>query len=619
MFKNPRVWLPFLGACLVASPAAAQAPINDPNVFCTGDPCIITEDFDIPNLSDVDFGSRHVILRATLDVDAGAFYLSAGRLTIDPDGQFRAKGPLGLDGGELDILVTGDIEVNGSLLGGAFDLNGVSGGILSLASETGSITGPGKIRASANQPQGDGGEMFLDAGQNIDLTGPIEAVGGTRGGGLFAEFSALGDVNVANLDFRGGDFGGGDLFIDAGGDVTLGDADFRGTNAGDGGDLEVIAGSSIEILGQLFLRGATLVDTSFGGVLDLDASQDRIHLAPTGSVVLTGSACGGDLTFDAPVIFMEGPIEANGTSPLSCGGVVDMFADKDLTLNGPMRADGGSGGGPFIDLFSLGSIDILSEVNGDSAGTGINTGSVRVVASGPVRIGATATLSTEALSGGDGGDMQMRGCSVNVSAGASLSAQGPNGKIDIGDGDQMTLAGSFQAGPGGLAAIELLHRNAAQVPITTGATFSITPTITNDPNDPTLSNCDLDADGVLNFDDNCLYAINPLQDDNGGVASPSDPDGAIPDGIGDVCQCGDVTDDGQVNANDLGMVRAALAGAASISVPEKCNVWEAADVSSQDAFGVTPDCRMNDASVLERQLSGLVPSVDQVCAPAEEP
>jgi hypothetical protein len=616
MFKNQRVWLPFLGAWLAASPAAGQAPINDPNVFCTGDPCIITEDVDIPNLSDVDFGSRHVILRATLDVGAGTFFLSAGRLTIDPDGQFRAKGPLGFNGGELDILVTGDIEVNGSLLAGAFDLNGVSGGSLSLVSDTGSITGTGKIRSSANQPQGDGGELFLSAGQSIVLTGRIEAAGGaTGGGGLFAEFNAIGDVNVPDLDLSGGDFGGGDLFIDAGGDVTLGDADFRGTNAGDGGELDVISEGSIEILGQLFLRGATLVDTSFGGVLDLDASQDRIHVAPTGSIVLTGSACGGDLTFDAPVIFVEGSIEADGTSASSCGGVVDMLADNDLTLNSPIRADGGSGGGPFVDLFSTGSIDILSDVNGDSAGTGINTGSVRVVASGPVQIGATATLSADGLSGGNGGDVQLRGCSVNVSAGVSLSARGTDGKIDVSDGDQMTLAGDFQAGPGGVGAIELRHRNLAQVPITTGATFNIAPTIIHD---SSLPNCDRDADGVLNFGDNCPHTANAGQDDNGGVASPSDPDGAIPDGIGDVCQCGDVTDDGHVNVNDLGMLRDALAGVASISVPEKCNVREAADVSSQDAFGITPDCKMNDSSVLERQLSGLAPGIDQVCAPAQE-
>jgi hypothetical protein len=607
MFKNRRVWLPFLGAWLAASPAAGQAPITEPDFFCTGDPCIITADIDVPHLSDVDFGNRHVILQSTLDAGSGSFFLSAGRLTIHPDGQFRAKGLVGLNGGDLDILVTGDIEVNGSLTSGAFDLNGKSGGSLSLISETGSITGTGKIRASANTTEGDGGELILSAGANIVLTGPIEAAGGPLGGGgAFAEFDALGNVNVSDLDFTGGDLGGGDIFIDAGGDVTLGEADFRGRNAGDGGDIGVMAGGSIEILGELFLKSGSLLDSAFGGVLDFDASQDRIHVAPTGSIVLTGSACGGDLTFDAPVIFVEGPIEAYGIGSLSCGGVVDMFADDDLTLNGPIRADGGSGGGPFIDLFSLGSIDILSDVNGDSAGTGIHTGSVRVDASGPVQIGATATVSTDALSSGDGGDVQLRGCSVNVSPGASLSAQGPDGRLDVGDGDQMTLAGDFQAGPGGAAVIELRHRNAAQVPITTGATFNIPPEPILD---LTLPNCDLDDDGVLNVEDNCPYATNKRQADFDG------------DGIGNDCQCGDVNDDGHVNADDLSMLREALAGfGVGISAPKKCNVWppEPAlpDADDWDPLGVTPDCQMNDATVLERGLNGLPPGIDQVCAPA---
>ena len=119
-----------------------------------------------------------------------------------------------------------------------------------------------------------------------------------------------------------------------------------------------------------------------------------------------------------------------------------------------------------------------------------------------------SSSTADGISAADGGTVELRGCSVNVSAGASLSAQGPNGMIDVRDGDQMTLAGDFQAGPGGLAAIELRHRNAAQVPITTGATFSIAPTIIHD---TTLPNCDLDDDDVLNFDDNCLYAPNPAR------------------------------------------------------------------------------------------------------------
>jgi hypothetical protein len=37
-------------------------------------------------------------------------------------------------------------------------------------------------------------------------------------------------------------------------------------------------------------------------------------------------------------------------------------------------------------------------------------------------------------------------------------------------------------------------------------------------------------------------------------------------------------------------------------------------VSVQDAFGVTPDCELNDWAVMNRKLSGLDPGSTQVCA-----
>jgi hypothetical protein len=217
----------------------------------------------------------------------------------------------------------------------------------------------------------------------------------------------------------------------------------------------------------------------------LIADGGQIHLARTGSIVLDGAVFGGDLLFEAPVIRLEGRTDTHGHI---VGGRVKVRAKDALTVSGPIRADGGDEGGPFIDLFSLGSIDILSDVKGDSSGLGMNTGSVRIVADGPVRVGAMATVSADGVSGGDGGNVFLQGCSVNVSAGASVSAQGPDGEIVVGDSDQMTLAGNFHAGPGGVAAIELKYRNLGQEPTTTGATFNITPTIIND---PALSDCEI--------------------------------------------------------------------------------------------------------------------------------
>jgi hypothetical protein len=55
---------------------------------------------------------------------------------------------------------------------------------------------------------------------------------------------------------------------------------------------------------------------------------------------------------------------------------------------------------------------------------------------------------------------------------------------------------------------------------------------------------DDDGDGFSHVDDNCPYAANPDQTDRGGLNT------AVPDGIGDACQCGDVTGNGIVNGQD---------------------------------------------------------------------
>ena len=49
---------------------------------------------------------------------------------------------------------------------------------------------------------------------------------------------------------------------------------------------------------------------------------------------------------------------------------------------------------------------------------------------------------------------------------------------------------------------------------------------------------DCDADGVADAVDNCPQRANPGQEDTGGIAN------AVADGIGNACQCGDVTANG---------------------------------------------------------------------------
>lgn len=113
---------------------------------------------------------------------------------------------------------------------------------------------------------------------------------------------------------------------------------------------------------------------------------------------------------------------------------------------------------------------------------------------------------------------------------------------------------------------------------------------------------DLDADGVADTNDNCRFASNPDQLDRGGIGVV-----APPDGIGDVCQCGDVTGDGKVTIADAVVIQRALLipPTATQTNPQLCNV------------GGNPTCSVADAVIIRR--ANLVPAtatVAQVCAPA---
>ena len=115
---------------------------------------------------------------------------------------------------------------------------------------------------------------------------------------------------------------------------------------------------------------------------------------------------------------------------------------------------------------------------------------------------------------------------------------------------------------------------------------------------------DSDSDGSDDCTDNCPFERNGDQNDRGGVGSFSGPDG---DGIGDACQCGDVTGDGVVNSFDATMIKRHALGLSApvFNVPELC------DVTGDGA------CNSFDATMITRAALGLsAPLFGQNCPPA---
>ena len=136
--------------------------------------------------------------------------------------------------------------------------------------------------------------------------------------------------------------------------------------------------------------------------------------------------------------------------------------------------------------------------------------------------------------------------------------------------------------------------------------------------DPTL---DADCDGVpddgapgnvpcgtlqsTGCDDNCPYWQNPGQQDIGGVA-PLSP----PDGIGNACQCGDVNGSGRVTSTDAVILQRSLMvpPQATMARPDLCDVGGSAACTSTDLV-----------ILLRSQTTPPLATIQQRCDPALMP
>ncbi len=113
---------------------------------------------------------------------------------------------------------------------------------------------------------------------------------------------------------------------------------------------------------------------------------------------------------------------------------------------------------------------------------------------------------------------------------------------------------------------------------------------------------DSDGDGIGDRADNCPTVSNLDQTDRGGLGA-----GSPADGIGDACQCGDVSGDGRVTIADATMILRSLLvpPAATLVRPALCDV------------GGSAGCSTADATIVRRAL--LVPpkaSLSPLCVPA---
>jgi hypothetical protein len=132
----------------------------------------------------------------------------------------------------------------------------------------------------------------------------------------------------------------------------------------------------------------------------------------------------------------------------------------------------------------------------------------------------------------------------------------------------------------------------------------------------TVRSEDIDADGIANDSENCLYAPNPDQLDRGKLNSN------LADGRGDACQCGNLYEDplnpGMVGTDDVRPGLQLLAGALPDG-PIRTNVEQLCSVSRLSMGGEpATSCNIADLVVLQRAVSGSG-GLDDECIRAQAP
>jgi cysteine-rich repeat protein len=199
----------------------------------------------------------------------------------------------GSDGGFLEInATTGDVLVNAQILTSGGDPDG-EGGPIDIIAAAGSIITTAELRARGGagpeEDCGDGGEVNLTAGTNIQLGAPVTARGGLQCFGGDVSLVAGNDLTqlaTAPIDsFGPGAFGGGgSLSAEIARNAVFDDVDLGSTGFGGFADVVVLGTATV---GGLFTAASTALPDSIGGEINIQACG--LTVSATGDVDARGN------------------------------------------------------------------------------------------------------------------------------------------------------------------------------------------------------------------------------------------------------------------------------------------------------------------------------------------
>jgi cysteine-rich repeat protein len=454
-----------------ATTAVDVCPLN-------ASPCNVTTDVTVSDGSALDFGTRALVVKRNkhLDVGGGTMTINAGSVEVE-----AGAGIQGIStsvGGVIHINTTGGVHVavDGTTQGHVDVSATFSAGEVHITAG-GDVVIDGSLAATALDINGDGGTLEVTAGGKITLNGETSVASGAQGGAGSMTFTAGGPITATKpVNAAGGEYDGGDIdFESTAGDIvttaSLAKIDVSGGGYSGSGGSVTLAGQNVTLVGQILGRGEGNIEEGGGAGAEVDISADQ-KVTLGDQIIVPGPGPDGDAglvdVLAGTDAVQMAPIEAGAVGIDTCGGDVDIEADRDVTLNAIDVTAGSCGDG---SVYASAGRTLLAgyRIDADGSATG-SGGSVTL-------IGENLTLANNihASGGGGGGFVNLMGCTVNFNSGYQITTLGTDGKNLFQASGQMTIRGSASAG----SSNRLEYRTTA--PQILGGTFSPAAQIVQNP------------------------------------------------------------------------------------------------------------------------------------------
>lgn len=369
-------------------------------------------------------------------VQPAGFIVRGGQITLESSGPMTINGQLdvsGDPGGSIGLVAAGSTTLAATALLQASGITSFTqdsqrfadGGEIDIASTGGAVTVAADLILTGLQG-GAGGFAFLEAARTLRIDGAIDASGGASDGGLIGALAGD-DIIITkelSVESRGGGGYGGAILLEAGfdeltdlasgGSLTIENAalqmsgsSFEGF-AGDGGELDAVAKGALRVIGQ-YARIRANAGASFGG------SGGFVSLVTEDADPFTVGPLDGDIT-------LEGNILAQSGSGGGAGGIVSLAAGRNMTVAASIDVSGASTGGD-VDARAGGALLAAGPVIAEARGA---TGAPGYVDFGAgFARDADLTVERDFLAAGGSGSaggqiITLRGCGLTVRSGTKI-------------------------------------------------------------------------------------------------------------------------------------------------------------------------------------------------------